>query len=124
MQQGCSTNAYRKYMCFDLATTLCYSHYPFKYISLHISCPNFFLNTTFSLSQTSNTRLSSFNLGTHQRSALQQIFQPYYTLIKKLLHTLKTMKFTGPTLIPTHYAGGTSNIIFTGWIGQWYLNSV
>ena len=34
IQQGCSTDAFRNYIWFDV---LCYTCYPFKYVSLHIS---------------------------------------------------------------------------------------
>ena len=83
IRQGYSTEAFRNYIWFDV---LCYSCYPFKYVSLHISSDTL-LNTLLSLSQTSNisskqskkksdlqtihsNRLSSFRRGTHLRSAL------------------------------------------------------
>ena len=120
---------------------LCYPYYPFKYVSPHISSHTLF-NTPLSLSQTSNTsskqskkksdlqtihsnRLSSFHLGTHLRSALQQIFRLYYTCsIQKLLYTSKPPKSQQKPSCPTHYAKRTSNIPFTGCIRQRYLNTI
>ena len=95
-----------------------------------------------SLSQTSNTsskqskkksdnqtihsnRLSSFHLGTHLRSSLQQVFLLYYTcLVQKLLYTSKPLKSEQKPSCPIHYAEPSSNIPFTGWIRQRYSNTI
>ena len=107
IQQGCSTNVYSIYTWFDITTTLCYPCYLFKYVYLHISSPHSFLNTPLSMLHTSktssgppkkkinlqsthSTRLSSFHLGTHHRSTVQQIVQPCYTSIQKLIYTSTT----------------------------------
>ena len=115
--------------------------YLFEYVSLHISSPHSFLNTTLSLSQTSHissgppkkkinlqfrhsTRLSYFYLGTHNRSALQKISDHIIPQFKNLYIPQNPRKSQQQSHAPhTMQNGKVINITFTGWIGQSYFFS-
>ena len=122
-------------MWFDVITTLCYPHYPFEYISLHISSPHYFLNTTLSMSPTSttssgqpkkklnlqsshSTKMSSFHIGPSTEGPFSKSSSHIlYLDSKTTLYTSKTTSVTATTLM-TYTLQKSDNIPFTGWIGQ------
>ena len=125
IQQGCSNNAYRKYLSFNVATTFYYPCCPLEYVSKPISILQSFLNTSLSLSQSHHIQWttqkkkifpihSHFYPGTHHRIA----FRPYDTSIQKLPKSKQQPSCS------THCAERTSNIPFPGWIGQRHLNTM
>ena len=132
---------YRIYTWFDVTTTLCYPCYLSKYVYLHISSPHSFLNTPLSMLHTSktlggppkkkinlqsthSTRLSSFHLGTHHSSTYRKSSGQIIPRFKNYYIPQQPPKPQQQPSCSTHCAEPTSNIPFTGWIGQRHENTM